>query len=129
MCLQLREDGKLCEVVRRHRRDVNRLVGLAELAYRPPRPPHDSSALHVCANPRRVADMLSIEVSPMPPRFTGSRACRRARSRCASEPDSEPTILWKAVAMILSRSRAASMVRDGGMVRRKYAGLYRAKSK
>jgi hypothetical protein len=42
---------------------------------------------------------------------------------------SEPTILWKAVAMILSRSRAASMVRDGGMVRRKYAGLYRAKSK
>eukprot|EP00964_Phaeocystis_antarctica_P055086 scaffold32391_cov76-Phaeocystis_antarctica.AAC.2 len=48
----------------------------------------------------------------MPPRFTGSRACRRARSRCASEPASEPTILWKAAAMILSCSRAASMVRD-----------------
>ena len=37
MCiLQLREDGELCEVVRRHRRDVNRLELLAQLTYRPP---------------------------------------------------------------------------------------------
>ena len=43
--------------------------------------------------------MLSIEGSPMPPRFTGNRACRRARLRCASEPDSDPTILWKAAAI------------------------------
>ena len=59
MCiLQLREDGELCEVVRRHRRDVNRLELLAQLAYRSP---HERPR----ANPR----MLSIEVSPMPPSF------------------------------------------------------------
>ena len=58
--------------------------------------PHTSAHVPTHA----AARMLSIEVSPMPPRFTGNRACRRARSRCASEPDSDPTILWKAAAMI-----------------------------
>ena len=52
MCiLQLREDGELCEVVRRHRRDVNRLELLAQLAYRSP---HERPR----ANPRRSADAL-----------------------------------------------------------------------
>ena len=115
MCiLQLREDGELCEVVRRHRRDVNS-------SHNSRIGPHTSAHVPTHA----AARMLSIEVSPIPPRFTGNRACRRARSRCASEPDSDPTILWKAAAMILSCSRAASMVKDGGMVRRKSTrGLY-----
>ena len=77
MCiLQLREDGELCEVVRRHRRDVNRLELLAKLAYRPPhkRP---------CANPRRSTDALhrgeshAAEVHRQPRLPQGALALRR----------------------------------------------------
>ena len=61
------EDGKLCEVVRRHRRDVNRLEGLAELAYRPP---HTSAHVPTHRTPHRGCSPHRGE-SHAAERFTG----------------------------------------------------------
>ena len=79
--------------------------------------------MHTSAHvPTRAASrmLFSIGVSPMPPRFTGSRAslpqaARRAlalRQRARLGAD-DPVEGRRDV--ILSCGRAASMVRDGGM--------------
>jgi len=93
--------------------DVNRLEGLAELAYRPP---HERP----CANPRRIADALhrgeshAAEVHRQPRLPQGALALRQRARLGADDP------VEGRRDDLLSRSRAASMVSDGGMVRRKY---------
>ena len=89
--LQLREDGKLCEVLVSCPSWRNRRVAVMSTALK---------ALHTSAHvptvPRRTADALlhrgeshAAEVHRQP---RLPQAARRARAaRCASEPDSEPT--------------------------------------
>jgi hypothetical protein len=58
-------------------------------------------------------------VRPMPASFTGSRACRSARSRSAGVASAVPTMSWKARVISASCTAAASVVASTPIVRRK----------